>query len=101
MKLMVALLPISPSFRGATTSRARNPYPPWGVWLPALRLTAHPGMTREGIGARPSSSIRLRQAEHFLGHKTQDQLRADRGDARDQRFAQIALAMEFLGVTEA
>src|SRR5882757_9579962 len=46
-------------------------------------------------------SIRLRQAEHFLGNKTQDQLRADRRDARDQGFAQIALDVEFLGIAEA
>src|SRR3978361_1466670 len=32
-------------------------------------------------------SIRLRQAEHFLGNETQDQLRADRRDAGDQGFA--------------
>src|SRR4030081_2070125 len=46
-------------------------------------------------------SIRLRQAEHFLGNKTQDQLRADRRDARDQGLAQIALDVKFLGVAEA
>src|ERR1700682_4115871 len=46
-------------------------------------------------------SIRLRQAQHPLGNKTENELRADRGDARDQRLAQIALDMKFLGVAEA
>src|SRR5258707_10183649 len=46
-------------------------------------------------------SIRLRQAEHFLGNKAQDQLRADRRDARNQGFAQIAFDMKFLGIAEA
>src|SRR5258708_23059823 len=45
-------------------------------------------------------SIRLRQAEHFLGDETQDQLRADRRDAGDQGFAQIALDVILLGVTK-
>src|SRR5260370_17082770 len=46
-------------------------------------------------------SIRLRQAQHFLGNKTENELRADRRDARDQGFAQIALDMKFLGIAEA
>src|SRR5882672_230413 len=46
-------------------------------------------------------SIRLRQAEHLLGDETENELWADRGDARDQRLAQIALDVEFLGVAEA
>src|SRR6188768_4008929 len=29
-------------------------------------------------------SIRLRQAQHLLGNKAENELRADRGDARDQ-----------------
>ena len=45
--------------------------------------------------------IRLRQAQHLLGNKTENELRADRGDARDQGFPQIALDMKFLGVAEA
>src|SRR6266851_5990978 len=40
-------------------------------------------------------SIRLRQAQHFLGNKTENELRADRGDARDQGFTQIALDVVF------
>src|SRR5258708_12717674 len=46
-------------------------------------------------------SIRLRQAQHFLGNKTENELRADRRDARDQGFAQIALDMKFFGIAEA
>src|ERR1700710_384399 len=46
-------------------------------------------------------SIRFRQAEHFLGNETQDQLRADRRDAGDQGFAQIALDVIFLGIAKA
>src|SRR3954470_17636587 len=46
-------------------------------------------------------SIRLRQAEHFLGNETQDQLRADRRDTGDQGFTQIALDVKFLGIAEA
>src|SRR5260221_11265765 len=46
-------------------------------------------------------SIRLRQAQHFLGNKTENELRADRRDAREQGFAQIALDMKFFGITEA
>src|SRR5258708_26739216 len=42
--------------------------------------------------------VRLRQAQHLLGNKAENELRADRGDARDQGFAQVALDMKFLGV---
>src|SRR5580698_8678278 len=46
-------------------------------------------------------SIRLRQAQHLLGNETENELRADRGDPRNQGFAQIALDVKFLGVAEA
>src|SRR3984893_10721153 len=46
-------------------------------------------------------SVRLRQAQHLLGNKAENELRADRGDARDQGFAQVTLDMKFLGVAEA
>src|SRR5207302_10926138 len=36
-------------------------------------------------------SIRLRQAEHFFGDEAQDKLAANRRNARDQRFPQVAL----------
>src|SRR6266851_767712 len=48
-----------------------------------------------------NTSIRLRQAQHLLGDKTENELRADRGDARDQGFAQIALDMKLPRVAEA
>src|SRR6266851_6615658 len=50
--------------------------------------------------ARPAS-VALGQAEHALGDVAQDQLLADRRDARDQDFAQEALDMELLGVAVA
>src|SRR5437868_8537661 len=68
------------------------------LWIPGSRVkNARPGMTVRGFA---SSSIRLRQAEHFLGNETQDQLRADRRDARDQGFAKIPLDVIFLGVAK-
>src|SRR5436190_23839745 len=74
-----------------------------------------PGISRSGFAlgaprndelknaARLNScpSIRLRQAQHPLGYKAEDELRADRCDAGDEGFPQIALDMEFLGITEA
>src|SRR5437870_2469053 len=48
-----------------------------------------------------SISIRLRKAEHLLADEAEDQLRADRRDARDQRFPQIALDVILLGIAEA
>src|SRR5260370_41723535 len=53
------------------------------------------------VGKFSPSSIRLRQAQHLLGNKAENKLRADRRDARDQGFAQAALDMKFLGVAEA
>src|ERR1700676_1136540 len=46
-------------------------------------------------------SVRLRQAQHLLGNKTENELRADGGNARDQGLPQITLDMIFLGVTKA
>src|ERR1700730_12115188 len=46
------------------------------------------------------ASIRLRQAQHLLGNETENELRADRGDAGDQGFPQVSLDMIFLGVAE-
>src|SRR3981081_641474 len=48
-----------------------------------------------------SISIRLRQAQHFLGNEAENELRADRGDAGNQGLAQIALDMKLLGIAEA
>src|ERR1700682_4090031 len=58
-----------------------------------------PGMTAKG--SSQATSIRLGQAQHLLRNKTENELRADRGDARDQGFAQVTLDVIFLGVTEA
>src|SRR5882757_1135395 len=106
MKLMVARLPGAPSFRDAPPGAGPESITTIGSMDSGLATLSRPGMTSGEIEAyasstSPSSSIRLRQAEHFLGHKTQDQLRADRGDARDQGFAQVTFDMEFLGVAEA
>src|ERR1700692_131597 len=46
------------------------------------------------------ASIRLRQAQHLLGDETENELRADRGDAGDQGFPEVSLDMIFLGVAE-
>jgi 3-oxoacyl-[acyl-carrier protein] reductase len=46
------------------------------------------------------ASIGFRQAEHPLGDETQDELAADRRDARNHDLAQIPLDVKFLGVAE-
>src|ERR1700722_16298766 len=46
-------------------------------------------------------SVGLRQSQHLLCDKTSNELRADRGNARDQGFAQITLDVEFFCVAEA
>src|SRR5580700_71730 len=48
-----------------------------------------------------ATSIRFRKAQHLLGDKAENELRADRRDARNQGFAQITLDVKFLGVTKA
>src|SRR5215210_2713598 len=45
-------------------------------------------------------SIRLWQTEHLLGDKAENELRADRRDARDQGFPQVTLDVILLGVSE-
>src|SRR5215468_8876471 len=78
-------------------AQARNPYSRWWLWIPGSRF-ARPGMTMERFRL---ASIRLRQAQHLLGDEAENELRRDRGDARDQRFPQVTLDVIFLGVTEA
>src|ERR1700738_1537592 len=83
---------------------------------PDDRLRTRPGISRFRVrifdaprndGLKSQSAyfktplIRLRQAQHLLGNKTENELRADRGDARDQEFTQIALDVVFPGVAEA
>src|SRR4051794_6289386 len=99
MKLM-ARLPCLSSFRDAPAWRRPGIHSPCRGYGFRVRAVARPGMTCWDVRTR-SYSIRLRQAEHFFGDKTQDELRADRGDAGDQGFAQIALDVKFLGVAEA
>jgi hypothetical protein len=41
------------SFRGASKMRTRNPYSRSWLWIPGLRLTAHPGMTEQVGAATP------------------------------------------------
>src|SRR4051795_9976544 len=89
MKLMT--IP-SPSFRDASKTRTRN------LEVPGSMLRIAPERRFESVR---SSSIRLRQAEHLLGDEAENELRADRRDARDQGFPQIALDVIFLGVAEA
>src|ERR1700761_8545949 len=104
MKLMIAIAAVLPSpLRGGVGGGGNRK-------LGVCGLPPTPTLPRKGGGRRNAvlelrcscpTSIRLRQAEHFLGNEAQDQLRADRGDARDQRLAKITLDMEFLGITEA
>src|SRR5690242_5165606 len=89
MKL-IAVFP-SPSIRGASKTRTRN------LEVPGSMLCIAP---ERPIGSVRSSSIRLRQPQHLLGDKAENELRADRRDARDQRLPQIALDVILLGVTE-
>src|SRR6266404_5877332 len=65
--------------------------------------TRRPGMTawNSSLHYLKNQLVRLRQAQHLLGNETENELRADRGDARDQGFAQVALDVKFLGVAEA
>src|SRR6202163_1161388 len=93
MKLMSARLRGTSSFRDAPLGA--DPESRDSGFAAAQR----PGMTAKG--SSQATSIRLRQAQHLLGNKTENELRADRGNARDQRFAQVTLDMEFLGVAEA
>src|SRR5947199_1002294 len=97
MKLMAVGFRLLPSFRDG--AQAPDPESRHSGFASSMR----PGMTTSNFW--PSSffppSIRFRQTEHLLGDKTENELRADRGDAGDQRFAQIALDVKFLGVAEA
>src|SRR5258708_906424 len=92
MKLMATRLRLNSSFRAA---RLRAD--------PESRDSGFASSMRPGMTAYNSypSLIRLRQAQHLLGNETENELRADRGDARDQGFAQIAFDMKFLGIAEA
>src|SRR5665213_4563033 len=58
-------------------------------------------MTAWGSFSKEPSSIRLRQAQHLLGDKDENELWADRRNPWDQRLPQIALDVIFLGVAEA
>src|SRR6266403_4270609 len=84
-------------------AQARNPYSLSWLWIPGS-LAA---LTPRNDGLKVSSIfsinplIRLRQAQDLLGDKAENELRADRGDPRDQGFAQVTLDMIFLGVAEA
>src|SRR6266403_3015913 len=62
-----------------------------------------PGMTawNSCLHYLKNQLIRLRQVQHLFGDKAENELRADRGDPRDQGFAQVALDMKFLGVAAA
>src|ERR1700730_15394121 len=93
MKLIAMILPPL-SFRGRLEEA--NPESRGSGFDAAHR----PGTTVLRI-PRSDISIRLRQAQHLLGDETENELRADRGDARDQGFAQVTLDVKLLGVAEA
>src|SRR6266851_315941 len=80
MKLMAVRLRLISSFRDRRCAPPRND---GSIFPPIMSSNTHP-------------SIRLRQTQHFLGNKAENELRADRGDARDQGFTQIALDVVFL-----
>ena len=53
---------------------------------------------KKRLGSHSGSLNRTSAGPTPFGNKAQDQLRADRRDARDHRLAQIALDVKFLGV---
>src|SRR6202171_6417180 len=83
--------------------QAWNPYSLSWLWIPGSLAALAP--RNDGLKVSFIFStiplIRLRQAQNLLGNKAENELRADRGDPRDQGFAQVSLDMIFLGVTEA
>src|SRR3979490_2499258 len=84
------------SFRDAPLGAGPESITPnrgYGFRAPAFVAPRHD----EGISGShlPPPSIRRRQAPHLLGNKTENELRADRGDARDQRLPQVALDVVF------
>src|SRR5258708_37507230 len=95
--------------------QARNPYSLSWLWIPGslaqrkidARINFAARLTPRNDGLKVSSIfsinplIRLRQAQDLLGDKAENELRADRGDPRDQGFAQVTLDMIFPGVAEA
>src|SRR6266404_8138838 len=105
MKLISARLPVTSSFRDAPRGAFRDA--PRGA-DPESRDSGFAAAQRPGMTAWNSSLhylkdqlIRLRQAQNLFGNKAENELWADRGDAGDQGFAQVALDMKFLGVAEA
>ena len=58
---------------------------------------ARPAVCRTGrLTPNARDSIRFRHSQHFLSDKAEYQVRTDRRDARNERFAQISLDVEFL-----
>src|SRR5258708_112875 len=70
----------------------------WTARILRARAYERAGSSRSNT---PPASVALGQAEHALGDIAQDQLFADRRDARDHDLAQEALDMELLGVAVA
>src|SRR3954447_9692824 len=96
MKLMNSLRRHS----GARAARTRNPSRRTYERKVGFRVRRVAAPRNDGLGVSSPSSIRFRHAEHLLGNKAENELRADRGDARDQRFPQVALDVIFLRISE-
>src|SRR6266849_1197919 len=98
MKLMTVRLRLISSFRDCPKDQTRN------LEIPGSHLRCAPELRLETYDLhrlKHPPLIRLRQAQNLLGNKTENELRADRGDPWDQGFAQVSLDMIFLGVAEA
>src|ERR1700682_5724961 len=82
--------------------QAWNPYSLSWLWIPGSLAALAP--RNDGLKVSFIFStiplIRLRQAQNLLGNKAENELRADRGDTREQGFAQVTLDMKFLGIAE-
>src|SRR5579871_2807318 len=83
-----------PSFRGDAKHRTRN------LEVPGSPLRGAPERRVCGFQLA-ASSIRLWQAERFLGNETQNQFPAHRRNPWDQRLPQVTLDVELLGIAEA
>ncbi len=90
--------PRHPEVRAKRASKDERP--PWPS--PFEGRATHDHLRVTDYFESPSTAlVRLRQAQHLFGDEAENQLRADRRDARDHHLAQITLDMVFLGVAEA
>src|SRR5688500_10649954 len=91
-----AFLMTSPS--GLSTLITSAPMSP-RIWVAYGPMTTVVMSITRTPASGPLISVRLGQAQHALGDEAHDELRADRGDARDHHLAQVSLDVILLGVT--